>query len=448
MKQPWLFLLLCSSFLCCCLVYALEEQNDGNSYQESRSTNDDNSSCENSWPSMDFFLPVRLAPNNSRNCEWSDALLHSMKLFWPFEKLQKSRFIIVLDEELKGSDLVQDYVLKIIQENKDVIKFEVIYHHMTIPLKGYDRQQQVMFWADNFTTAEYVAFLDTDALFITSVNPHDFFENTKAIIHGRIQQYFKKNVGYPLWPTGTYHTLNEEEPMTCMSYFPVILKVSHFPEMRTHIEKVWKRPFDQAFHDMTVKTNSVYSQFKIMCAYAFWHKREEYTWHVRDLSPWWDGFHPPPVFAQWADRSVFAPGQISIKPATSVHMRYHHQHHRTKPIHLNQPSMHAILLKGICHSIDYQKHFLPQLYTQDHDFCSPYLSSLTTPYFLDMFIFESYDCTTALNETQLIALVDERKKYLQSCKVLPIALREFVRTYGSYTSLRLKQLLLEPIIET
>ena len=35
--------------------------------------------------------------------------------------------------------------------------------------RGIDRQQLLMFWADNFTTAEYVGFADTDAVLLTYI---------------------------------------------------------------------------------------------------------------------------------------------------------------------------------------------------------------------------------------------------------------------------------------
>jgi hypothetical protein len=51
--------------------------------------------------------------------------------------------------------------------------------------RGHDRQQRLMFWADNFTTAEYVGFVDTDCVFITYVDREDLFENGKPVINGR-----------------------------------------------------------------------------------------------------------------------------------------------------------------------------------------------------------------------------------------------------------------------
>ena len=49
---------------------------------------------------------------------------------------------------------------------------------VTYHSSGHDRQQLVMFWADNFTASEYVGFVDTDTLFITQVVERDLFDTT------------------------------------------------------------------------------------------------------------------------------------------------------------------------------------------------------------------------------------------------------------------------------
>ena len=49
-----------------------------------------------------------------------------------------------------------------------------------------DRQQLMMLWADNFTESEYVAFVDSDAVFLTAVDREDLFENGKPVINGRL----------------------------------------------------------------------------------------------------------------------------------------------------------------------------------------------------------------------------------------------------------------------
>lgn len=41
---------------------------------------------------------------------------------------------------------------------------------------GHIRQQYLMFYADNFTSSEFVGFVDTDAFFVTYVDREDIFE--------------------------------------------------------------------------------------------------------------------------------------------------------------------------------------------------------------------------------------------------------------------------------
>ena len=77
-----------------------------------------------------------------------------------------------------------------------------------------------MFWADNFTTpnAEYVAFCDTDTLFITYVDKLDLFSDKKVngtekpVVLGQVGRY-KSNSG---WITGTLRALQLNETMKCM----------------------------------------------------------------------------------------------------------------------------------------------------------------------------------------------------------------------------------------
>lgn len=417
------------------------------------------SSCKHhdDWPSVDFLLPVGLsATNHERNSEWSDVVFHTMKLFWPLEKMKHhSRLILVVDEEVKGSELVKHYVLDVIEKNRDVMNITVAYHHMRVPLKGHDRQQNLMFWADNYTSAEYVGFLDTDTVFITSVFVGDFFENNKAIIHGRFFQYKKKHRYMNEWPMSTYRALQEEEPLMCMSYFPVIFKVQHFPGMRKRMEETIKMPFDEAF--ATVANTNQYSQFNIMCTYAFWHAKEEYTWHIRDLSPEWDGFHPAPIFGQWGDRSVFQPGMLSIRPAVAVHLRYRFS--ITFPlVGHNNLNLHKLTLQGMCHSPNFHAFFAHEealkgaLLMQNnitveekkqsaqppdesaklhHHLCANYLTK-SLAYFQDMYIFENGDCTLVLNETELVRLYETRKQCTPHA-LSPIAKSEFLQTYASYS---------------
>jgi hypothetical protein len=51
------------------------------------------------------------------------------------------------------------------------------------------KQEYLMFWADNFTSAEYVGFVGTDTVFLTYVDREDLFENGKPLVNGRYSGY-------------------------------------------------------------------------------------------------------------------------------------------------------------------------------------------------------------------------------------------------------------------
>lgn len=137
---------------------------------------------------------------------------------------------------------------------------------------GHDRQQYDMFWADNFTKAEYVGFVDTDCAFITYVDREDLFEDGKPVVVARGGfRYFDS-----VFSNVTYNTLGILEPFRTMSYFPVIIKTSHLALIRNFIAKYHNMSFDEVFR--TVILAQEFSQFNIMCTYLWAHHRDEYVW--------------------------------------------------------------------------------------------------------------------------------------------------------------------------
>ena len=79
------------------------------------------------------------------------------------------------------------------------------------------------------------------------------------------------------WVQSTFKFLKAEEPMICMSYFPVVIKRIHIYEFRLYVEKLWRKTFDEKFMDLI---KNPFSQFNILCTYLFWNKRDEYVWLV------------------------------------------------------------------------------------------------------------------------------------------------------------------------
>ena len=184
----------------------------------SRTSETQHISCNKKWPDLEIFLPVYLNGNVStdqngiarvlgdvtqkfeRNDEWSNVFLRSFLMFWPVKE-SKVKFRIILDEELRNSSLVKEHVTDFIDKKsmelgEDFPHIDVTYNP---PLEhvyttGHDRQQYLMFTADKITSSEFVAFVDTDALFHSYADLDDMFEDGKPIIHGKIQYFGGDNL--------------------------------------------------------------------------------------------------------------------------------------------------------------------------------------------------------------------------------------------------------------
>jgi hypothetical protein len=78
------------------------------------------------------------------------------------------------------------------------------------------------------------------------------------------------------WSLGSFRATGILEPMTCMSYFPVIVKTAHIREMREYLARYHNKSFDQAFKE-NINSNH-YSQFGIMCTYLWGFHKDEYSW--------------------------------------------------------------------------------------------------------------------------------------------------------------------------
>jgi hypothetical protein len=250
--------------------------------------------CQRPWPSVELILPVYLKEGNKRNDEFLKFFMRSFLLFWPVKE-SKVKLRVMFDVELRGSALVNttiqslqylvgNYTASMEEKastgegvavtsatshlsHKHHHQHKQKLHHLHqnndgqqptaaaittstsaslpgyitidyIPQSvyyqtGYDRQQWFMFWADNFTTSEYVGFVDCDCLFTSYVDREDLFENGKPAINGRIG--VNKRPPWSGVPARTQAFTGYLEPMRCMTYFPVILKTAHMKEIRDFI---------------------------------------------------------------------------------------------------------------------------------------------------------------------------------------------------------------------
>lgn len=294
-----------------------------------------NNSCTKPWPRLELFLAVHLSnattKGRNRNGELFDFFLRSFLLFWPLE-VSKTTLRVVVDEELRGTVLLNRTWAR--------IRETVAFQHPRIssslldltygPISdsyhgnGYDRQQWMMFWADNYTSAEYVGFVDTDSVFITFVDRGDVFEmGDRPVINGRIG--INKRPPWSEAPATTLAFTGLLEPMRCMSYFPVVIKTAHLRGMRDLIAHQHNQSFDTVFRNLS--SRFFYSQFNIMCTYLFHYHRSEYRWYAHDAHP--VGCHncdkrpKIPNRGELSNQSVFDPYMFQPKGRVAVHARFH-----------------------------------------------------------------------------------------------------------------------------
>ncbi len=312
------------------------------------------------WPDLNLFLTM---PETDYK-EFQQQLLQSLLLFWP---LQYLNMVIVLDEESKNTEFES-----LMRSNTKKIHNCIIRYNKPNQFyggKGHDRQQLIMFWADSFSSSEYVGFVDTDTLFVSPVHQDDLFEDGKPVIIGLY------GIGAPSWQKksiATANILRQGEVLRCMSYFPVIIKSKHLKEMRLLVQDIHGISFNEYFRQM--RRNESYSQFNIMCNYLWHHHREEYSWHIQEYG------------RRVTDNTV--PGQVEAKfppemmwpwPRVAIHTNYHFIQPSNSNRILNQ-----ILASGFCHDIQVRP------FKDDYGLCRKDVVDLTVanPH---MFSFEGHD---------------------------------------------------------
>ena len=285
---------------------------------------DQDSYCNRKWPSLELFMPYRLFTNHQdpRYYEFEATFMRSFLLFFPL-KLSNVSLILAIDAERDKTPEANELRVTVggIDSQMPGGARVALLPESHYYRRGYDRQQLVMFWADNFTSKEYVGFTDTDAAFITYVDREDLFEDGKPVVNARSGNHPVGPDGAWRWTSGSFHATGLLEPFKCMAYFPVIVKVSHLPEMRDYIAKHHNLTFNEAFYH-NISNGDGYSQFGIMCTYLYAFKRDEYQWYIHSETPDWDGKNPPPIFGQDGNISQFTPQMKQPKPRVATHVGY------------------------------------------------------------------------------------------------------------------------------
>ena len=107
---------------------------------------------------------------------YENVLARSMQYFWP----DISSMVVVLDQEKP-----QDHVFG--NSSRNTFPFPKICYMDNLTVPGYtgkDRMQRDMFYPERCTSKKYVAFVDTDTVFITRIIPEMLFADGKPIVIG------------------------------------------------------------------------------------------------------------------------------------------------------------------------------------------------------------------------------------------------------------------------
>ena len=205
--------------------------------------------------------------------EFRDILLESILLFWPNHELN---LMVVLDEEAPNVSDFSNRLFGVVPSS--VRSFSVVTNPPPeFSSSGWIRQQQIQMWAGNFTNLDYVAFVDTDTLFVGAVLEESLFENGKP----RILAMFGDPTE-PTEPRGTLRAIGFKERFYGMCYFPVVVKIEHLSAVRNVISNNFGFEFNKAYDLANHPSPFLFvSQFSLIINVLYVTNHEDYFFHIR-----------------------------------------------------------------------------------------------------------------------------------------------------------------------
>jgi hypothetical protein len=396
---PLRALLLLLPLLCLCshLVQSTGREEGGANPLEA--------ACPRQWPDLELFLPLSL-----HNDYWKHYFFPSLFLFWPLEE-SKTKLTVVVDIESKTHRAFAAFKEFLTEHNNRVeggISLRLHEPSIYYADKGYDRQQYVMFYPENFTSSEYVGFVDSDAMFFTYVGLTDLFEEGKPVIHGRSGPFGSNEdpLYVMLWQTMTRLTWEITgllEPTRCMAYFPFVIRSQHLIALRAYLEERFHMPFYEIF--LKRFAGKHYSQFNVMCTFLWHFHRDSYRWYIHELLPDWDYINPPAWPGQETNVSVFTKEMKYPKPRVAMHAKYRE---KAEEILGNPALLQDTLAFGLCLS--------PPLPRTDLPFCKLFRDNENV-LLDDYFKFETMNWNHVVPLAQRLAAQKRRYKEIANCSL-------------------------------
>ena len=290
-------------FIVTIVIIALAKLSDGNAVDP----------CAQ-FPDMELFLPLAATEDTFR--EFHDLFLWSFDFFWPRTPDVRLLYLVNADAPNHAA-----FAQRLVEASAGRTVRTAFPAPPPVPIKGHDRQQWLMFWADNFTTAAHVGFLDSDSVFVTRVTRDDLFSPTGQprviVVHGKPLNDF-----WVATPRATHAMLGYAEPFKGMTCFPVTIKTAHLRAMRAHVVRhMQTATFDDAYLRI-VRELHIYSQFNVMVTYLWHHHRADYVWDITEQEPGWSGPVPEGQAASAAAAGVTPALLAGAQPRLAVHWTY------------------------------------------------------------------------------------------------------------------------------
>ena len=256
---------------------------------------------------MDVYLRMStVKPMFSRLYE--NILVQSIRYFWP----DLTSLVVVLDNERHEDHIFAENIQKRFPFPRTCFMDPI----NGVVYSGYDRMQRDMLYPERCTSKKYVAYVDTDTIFIARVVPEVLFDGDKPII---IAVY--GNISSVIWDRAAQSTaaiFKTREVMKCMSFFPVIMKVEHMVKLRNYLEKLHNTSLENILQVNKVR---FFSQFNLMCQYIWLFHRNEYTFR------WQRNFKARKVSPGREDQNyykeIITPEQTVPFPRVCDHYKYH-----------------------------------------------------------------------------------------------------------------------------
>jgi hypothetical protein len=227
------------------------------------------------------------------------SLIRSLQFFWPKDNFNMT---VVLDDTVYSTDD---------EREKMTTEVKCLFHHAFAPGvsvaynplsdttmygAGWLMQQLIMLWADNFTDAEYIGFVDDDTIFTRVIHADELFDpqgRPRAIVRHASTTSFKMasttHYSFQKWPT----------LINGMNYFPIIVKRSELRSVREAILQAHPEfsYFDEFYIHLvqldqqttTERTNNPRKpcQFCMLLDYAFRFHPDDYRWHFEESVEGW-----------------------------------------------------------------------------------------------------------------------------------------------------------------